>query len=193
MEWANFSLFRDADPPQGQCLLCDQHATRPQLCLEEEGVPGGRGRLVEGLCLDARGEEEGHVEGSQEAPRTRSLTPTWPVVPFQLVICYPNWEYYDKKALTVTEFYSFREEERVRWQAFRVQHKHGKSIISVKIFSERGIMLSLVGEYRQHRTLLWHQWFVYLAGQPISCNSIWAKTFSDKKVKMLLLCFILLV
>ena len=81
-----FPYFRAADPTEGQCLLCDQHATRPQLCPEEEGFAGGGGRPVEGLRLDP-GQEERHLEGSQKAPWTRPLTL---VVPFQLVICYPN-------------------------------------------------------------------------------------------------------
>ena len=65
--------FRAADPTEGQCLLCDQHATRPQLCPEEEGFAGGGGRPVEGLRLDS-GQEERHLEGSQKTSRTRPLT-----------------------------------------------------------------------------------------------------------------------
>ena len=65
--------FRAADPTEGQCLLCDQHATRPQLCPEEKGFAGGGGRPVEGLRLDP-GQEERHLEGSQKTSRTRPLT-----------------------------------------------------------------------------------------------------------------------
>ena len=70
----NFHFFRAADSPQSQRLLRDQHATRPQLCVEEENLYGGGGGPVEGLLhLDPR-QEEGHLEGSQETPWTCPLT-----------------------------------------------------------------------------------------------------------------------
>merc|ERR1712107_331452 len=48
--------------------------TLSQLCVEEENLYGGGGGPVEGLLqLDPR-QEEGHLEGSQEAPRTFPLT-----------------------------------------------------------------------------------------------------------------------
>ena len=82
-----FPNFRAADPTESECLLCDQHATRPQLCAEEEGkLAGGGGRPVEGFSLDP-GQEKRHIEGSQKTSWTRPLNL---LVPLQLVICYPN-------------------------------------------------------------------------------------------------------
>ena len=74
--------FRAADPTEGQCLLCDQHATRPQLCPEEEGFAGGGGRPVEGLRLDP-GQEERRREGR----KLFGLT-LWPCRSFPTIVIY---------------------------------------------------------------------------------------------------------